>query len=213
MRPIISILEGKWYRDSHVTVKDLFSPLFCVWAQGSETACHYEQFTNESAFRDAIRYSFQRSRPDTIYIGAHGSESGIKGFHNESISRTYVRNSLNLQTGSTPRGVYFGACSFGTQSNADYIMSDCKRVLWMAGYDSETDWIDSGVLDLFFLRHFLFPTPGKGTAMPIDVRARLGYACKRIRGDMAPLAKRLGLHVYARERNRVVDLMDADTDA
>jgi hypothetical protein len=207
MRPVLSILEGKWYRDSHVTVKDLFSPLFCVWAKGAEAAYHYEQFTNDSAFRDAIAYGFKGHRPETIYVGAHGTEGGIKGFHNESISRTYVRNSLKQTGARTSRGIYFGACSFGTRGNADYVMQDCPRVLWMAGYDTETDWIDSGVLDLFFLRHFLFPTPGKGNPKPSKTRDRLDYACARVRADMAPLAKRLGMHVFVRQHSKVIDLL------
>ena len=206
MKPVLTILEGKWFPDRHVSIRDLFAPLFSVWTLKGDASYHYEQFTNEAAFRAAVRYSFKGNRSDTIYVGAHGNKKEIHGFHDEGISRTFIARSLNLEDGTARRGLYFGACSFCNQENADLILRKCRRVEWIAGYDSQVDWIDSSAIDLVFLRHFLFPTPGTGNKKPTTKLARLRYAAKRVCTDMAPLVERLGFHVYVRSGKKIEDL-------
>lgn len=211
MKPVLAMLEGKWFPKKHVSVRDLFTPLFSVWTSEPSSSYHYEQFTNEAAFRAAIRYAFQTGRAPSIYIGAHGSKTGIHGFHDESIERTVVKNALNLTKGTTKRGVYFGSCSFMHLETAKFILPKCKRVEWLAGYDSDTDWIDSGVLDLSFFRHFLFPRPPRKSAALNTTQRRLRYAVERIQEDMGPLAERLGFHVYVRRQGGgIIDLLNQD---
>lgn len=208
MKPVLSLLEGKWFPRKHVSVRDLFGPLFTVWTPTAEACYHYEQFTNTAAFCAAIRYAFQSHRANTIYIGAHGDKNGIHGFHDEGIKRAVIRHALNGERGATKRGVYFGACSFVHRSTAEFILPACERVSWLAGYHESVDWVDSSALDLCFFRHFLFPTPGRGNRLPNTVRRRLEYAVSRIRDDMEPLADRLGFHVFVRqEGGRIVDLL------
>ena len=208
MKPVLSILEGKWFSNRHVSVRELFSPLFNVWADNVQTDYHYEQFTNKEAFRAGVTYALEKNRASTVYIGAHGTEDCLRGFHGQPISRAYIRNSFINNGANTLRGVYFGACSFGTWKNAKFVFDKCPRVAWMAGYDKETDWVDSGALDLFFLRHFLFPTPeGRRKKKSSKVFDKLSYACDQISGDMPNLAHRLGFHVFAKVGGDIVDLM------
>lgn len=207
-KPLMTLLEGKWFTDKDVSVNDLFGPLFTVWTPKGRRSHHYEMFTNTHAFQAAIKYAMQKGAAHTIYIAAHGDENGLKGFHDEGISRTIVRNALN-QKGTKKHGVYFGSCLFCTTINAHYILDGCQRIQWIAGYTTEVDWIDSSALDLVFMRHFLFPSPGTGTAMPKTDSEHLRYAAKRIRQDMGPLASRLEFHVYIRSRGKggPIDLM------
>lgn len=209
MKPVLSLLEGKWFPRKHVYIRELFMPLFTVWTPQSDSSYHYEQFTTADAFKAAIAYSFQSHRASTIYIGAHGDKDGIHGFHDEGISRTLIRNAFNVEGGTTNRGVYFGSCNFGNKSTAEFILPECPRVAWIAGYQTSVDWVDSSALDLFFFRHFLFPNPGRGNPMPRTTRDRLAYATTRINADMAPLAKRLGFHVFVRQQGNggIVDLI------
>lgn len=199
MLPALSILEGKWSAKSDVSVRGLFVPLFTVWTKNPSETFHYEQFTNGAAFRDGLRYCFGINRAKTIYIGAHGDENCIHGFHDAGISRAVIRNSMNEKTG-TKRGVFFGACNFVTERNAQFILNSCPRVEWIAGYDKQVEWSDSGTLDLYFFRHFLFPTPGTGNTKPNTVRQRLEFATTQVTCDMAPLVKRLGLKVFVRKQ-------------
>ena len=62
------------------------------------------------------------------------------------------------------RGLYFGSCLFGSLDNAEFVLTECSGVEWIAGYTTAVDWINSTVVDLFFLRHYLFPAPGKGNS-------------------------------------------------
>lgn len=207
MSPILTVLEGKWFPDRHVSIRDLFAPLFSVWAAGNDASYHYEQFTNDAAFRAAIHYAFESDRAKTIYVGAHGNANGIQGFHDEGISQTKIKNALNQTDGATKRGLYFGACSFCHDKTAKLILNSCPRVGWIAGYQTEVDWIDSSAIDLLFLRHYSFATPGSGTPRPKTVPQRLRYATERLKCDVHPLVKRLGFHVYVRgHRGRIEDL-------
>ena len=140
----------------------------------------------------------------------------IDGIHDEGISRAVIRNVRErYKGGTTKRGIYFGACSFCHENNATFLFKECRRLQWIAGYDEDVDWIDSSALDLCFLRHLLFPTPGSGNAMPHTERAKLGYAAKRIFQDMGPLACRLGFHVFVRKMGPsggFIDLRDQHID-
>ena len=207
--PMLSILEGKWFDRNHVSMRDLFRPLFTIWTQNAEEAFHYEQFTNESAFRAAINFAFGSRQARTIYIGAHGTRKEIRGFHDDGISRARIKNALCEGNGTTKRGVYFGSCSFGNFSNAELILSNCPRVEWIAGYTKNVDWIDSGALDMCFLRHLLFPSPGPGHSLPRTAQQRLYHAARRICDDMRPLVKRLGFQIYVRKPGGgILDVID-----
>jgi hypothetical protein len=54
----LTILEGKWFRDSNVSVRDIIRPLFDLWSNGGDAESHYEMFTTEDSFRAAIEYAF-----------------------------------------------------------------------------------------------------------------------------------------------------------
>jgi len=207
VKPALSLLEGKWSNNTHMSVRDLFGPLFTVWATSPESSCHYEQFTNVAAFRSAIGYAFRSHRANVIYIGAHGDDDRIQGFHDDGISRSVIKNALNREEGSTKRGVFFGACGFVQERNARFILLACPRVTWMGGYASSIDWVDSSALDLCFMRHVLFPRPGRGNRRPRTLAQKVEFAVARIREDMEPMAVRLGFHVFVRRGSRIVDLM------
>ena len=199
--PQVTILEGRWFPRKNVSLRDLFLPLFTVWTPDGDGAHHYEMFTNAASFIDAIKHAFSGGRPQTIYIAAHGSTTGIQGFHDEGISRAMIRNAFRKAKNSQRRrGVYFGSCLFGTRRNAEFILRECPRVAWIVGYTSSVDWIDSSVIDLFFLRHYLFPEPGRGRARPITHAARLKYAVAQVRDKMHELAFSTGFHAYVRVR-------------
>jgi hypothetical protein len=209
---LLTILEGKWFPRIDFSVRELFVPLFTVWAPDGLAAYHYEMFTNEAAFRDAIAHAFRSGAARTVYIAAHGSRKSIQGFHDAGISRVEIRNALKrVGPSEVRRGVYFGSCEFASRENAEFILASCDRVEWMAGYTTHIDWIDTGVLDLFFLRHFLFPKPGRGHKRPRTTLQRLRYATERICDYMPELARQTQFHVYVRGRSRrfmVRDLVD-----
>lgn len=208
MKPILTLLEGKWYANKHVSTRDLFVPLFSIWTANPIDVCHHEQFTTTAAFRAAIRYAFQKNRASTIYVGAHGSRAQIHGFHDERIARTVIRNAIADSPPGTRRGIFFGACDFVTPVNAAFLLSGCPRLAWVAGYETSINWTDSSILDLYFFRHYLFPTPGKGNRRPRTIMDKVQHAAEKVGADMAPLAKKLKFNVYTRERGGATPLLD-----
>lgn len=197
--PSLTILEGKWFPRKNVSLESLFLPLFSVWAPDGVSPHHYEMFTTADAFRDAMLHAFGGGRARTVYVAAHGDRHSIKGFHDYGISRAKVRNALRfVGPSAVKRGVYFGSCGFATHNNAEFILSECNRVSWMAGYSSNVDWVDSSVLDLFFLRHFLFPSPGSGHRRPRTWMQKLKFSVDRTCTQMSQLALDTEFHVYVR---------------
>lgn len=199
--PLLTILEGRWFPRKNVSLRDMFLPFLTVWTKNGDGAHHYEMFTNASSFSDAIAHAFAGGHSHTIYIAAHGSRTGIKGFHDDGISRAKVRHALRrAKPSQRRRGVYFGSCLFGTQKNAEFLLNECPRVAWIVGYTTSVDWVDSSVLDLFFLRHYLFPEPGPGVSRPRTQLQRLAFAVERVRAMMHELAFSVGFRVYTRKR-------------
>ena len=174
-----------------------------MWAPDGVSTHHYEMFTTADAFRDAMLHAFGGGRASTVYIAAHGNRHSIQGFHDQGISRAKVRNALRyVSPSNVKRGIYFGSCGFATRRNAEFILGECSRVSWLAGYSSSVDWVDSSVLDLYFLRHFLFPSPGSGRRRPKTVMQRLKYGVERTCTQMRQLALDTEFHVYVRRSGR-----------
>jgi hypothetical protein len=209
----LTVLEGKWFRESNVSVRDIVRPLFELWSNGDKNY-YYEMFTTEASFRAAIAYAFGHSMPDVIYVAADAGEDALSGFHDETISRTVVRNTLKQEgaTTTTKRGVLFGSCLFGSRRNAEFLLDDdegCDRVRWIGGYSQVVDWVDASLLELFFLKHLLFPRPDgrKGENAETDL-GKVEYACAKIRDLMLPLARDLEFHVFCRQRGPAGGIRD-----
>lgn len=196
---LVTVLEGKWFDHTNVSVRDFLRPLMDLWTHGhrkqGDAAIHYEMFTTEASFRSAMGHAFRHGRPKVIYIAAHGDPEGIVGYHGEEVlSRTKIRNSIpdGEDDGTTPRGLLFGACSFVNEDNAEFLLKS-RRVSWIAGYSKKVDWYDSSLLEAFFLKNILFP---EADETPIEL-VRLVTA--RIQRDMQGLAEQLGFCVMIRK--------------
>jgi hypothetical protein len=206
----LTILEGKWYRDVDVSVRDVFRPLFELHGTGHRN-CYYEMFTTEASFRSAIEFAFGHGRPESVYVAADASEGGVAGYHGADISRTSIRNSIAAAGGTVRRGILFGACEFSNADNATFLLDGCPSLVWVGGYDQSIDWMESTLLDLFFLRHLVFPNPDLRRYDPLTTTLdRVEYAASRVRESMPKLAEQMGFHVFRRKHGNaggVVDLL------
>jgi hypothetical protein len=209
-QPSLTIIEGQWFADRHVSTLQLFQTLFAIWTPSSPGACYYEMFTSKNALADVLKRAFEKGSASTIYVAAHGCDNAIFGRNDQPISRTVLLNSVKSAAARVARrGILFGACLFGRRENADFLMKS-KRIQWVAGYEESPDWIDSTLLDVFFLQHFLFPHPGSGPRQtPSTAPERLAFATQRVRKEMGGLSAKLKFRVWARERKTgdIRDLM------
>lgn len=206
-KPKLTIIEGKWFPKFNVSIHEVMRPLSAVWphktaTKGSEASradpYYYEMFTTGQALAAALEYAFMQGRPDIIYVAAHGDQRSLQGFHrSEVVSRTVVKNAITGIFGTTRRGILFGACHFGTERNAKAFLKANPRLAWVAGYTSEVDWVESTLLDMFFLYHLLYPQkPG------LTLVTRAKYAALMVSKQMFGLADALKFHVYIREQGR-----------
>lgn len=208
MKRLLSVAEGKWDEKSHVSIRDILAPLFDVWGEGGADF-HYEMFSTNEAFRTALEFAFRPQQADCVYVASHGLKDAIEAYHeDERVSRTEIVNSIKAAVGTASRGLYFGACLFTSQKNASLLLHECPRVSWVAGYSNDVDWIDSSVLDLFFLRHLLFATPGKGHKAPKTSAERVRYAAKKTNTSVSGLARELGFHVFVRKPYKSGEIED-----
>jgi hypothetical protein len=71
--------------------------------------------------------------------------------------------------------------------------------------------MESTLLDLFFLRHLVFPNPDLRRYDPLTTTLdRVEYAASRVRESMPKLAEQMGFHVFRRKHGNaggVVDLL------
>ena len=206
VKPMLSVAEGTWFEGTDISVKDLLDLLFKLQAMNPRYGYHREQFTTEESLREALKYAFAKGRPEVLYIAAHGDTKGIHGFHDDTVDRQIIKEAIAGVTGTTKRGILFGSCLFGTEENAKFFLEDpaCKRISWIAGYSQSISWIDASILDLSFLQHLLFPSPGKGHPQPKGLSAQMRYAVGKVDFCMKGLADDLGFQVYARDRKGTV---------
>jgi hypothetical protein len=208
----LTLLEGKWYQSIDVSVRDVLRPLFDLHGTG-QSNCYYEMFTTDASFHSAIEYAFGHDRPEAIYVAAHGSDGGIAGYHGTKVSRVTMRNSIAGAGGTVKRGILFGACAFSSEENASFLLDGCSSLAWVGGYDRTIDWMESTLLDLFFIRHLIFPNPDLRKYDPLSTALdRVEYAASRVKEIMPNLATQMGFHVFRRKHGNaggVVDLMQA----
>lgn len=82
---------------------------------------------------------------------------------------------------------------------------------WIAGYQTEADWVDSTVLDLFFLKQYFSPSRRGRRGNPRSAAERLQFAVDRTAGCMGGLAEDLGFRVYRRRKgpgSQIQDIME-----
>ena len=82
-----------------------------------------------------------------VYIGAHGSETYIRGPGDERITRSILRNMLQDIPRKDLHGLFLGCCLFGRQ--VKYLASE-TNLTWIAGYTEDVDWVHASAMDLYF---------------------------------------------------------------
>src|SRR5262249_35128848 len=119
----------------------------------------------------------------------------------DGFSRTELGNilcAIRTNRGQDIKGMHLSSCLFGTQDLADYIFRRPVCLLWMSGYSTAVDWLDSFALDLLFFN--LLVTYSRK-------RRRLNTEAKVIKEVAAQLHRRagglireLGFGIYVRKQ-------------
>jgi hypothetical protein len=207
----IAVLESQWWEGRHTSVRGLFSLISDLTHDGATDKYHYETINSEVAARDSIRRVGGISGVHYLYVACHGDKDGLHLSNGDIISRVKLANDLaaiSQSKASGITGVHLGACLFGIEETAEFVL-DRGNMLWIAGYDSEVDWMKSSALDMLFFNEISGVNEDRTTPL-----RRIEFVADQIR-QMAPgLVRDLGFHVWVRKRGRgaqgVRDLMAVD---
>ena len=187
----------------------------------------YEMVATPSALADAVERLGWNDDISTIYIAAHGSEEGLHlhgGLEGKIVSRTKLANML-VNAGSTRRklsGIYLGACDFGTQKLAEFLLKRDRSLRWVAGYRNPADFFDGTAIDVMFFNWWLDHLSDEPASRPKDtvtvVADKLRKNCRGLintpeengydRDD--EWAPGMGLSIYVRcagPNHRVIDIL------
>ena len=167
----LAVMEtAEWYSNDQITsVKDMFH-ILVQRELGDPNGFLYSSFVNTISFNATIEY-FRDTNIHGIryvYIGCHGD-----GWNNDqlvtpagdTISRTQILNRINRQRF---RGIFLSSCN--GNGIANHIAEHAPNNIWIAGYGTEVDWIQSSAFEMLFWQQvFLAEDCGLRKADTLDL--------------------------------------------
>lgn len=154
----IAVIESRWGENvassglgKNTTVRPLFDFLSSVYT-GGINGYDYNMVPTRDAFSKTLEAVAKSNATTVVYIAMHGSEKKLY-LPVGNITPTILVNTLERienETGSKLKGLVFGACRFCTPNLANRIFARCGSITWIAGYQSNADFVSSTALDLLF---------------------------------------------------------------
>ena len=155
----IAVIESRWGGNNsrpglgkNITVRPLFDFLSSVYT-GGINGYDYNMVPTVDAFTRTLETVAKSNATTMAYIAMHGNEKHLWLPGGEKISPTILINTLERiekEPRSKLRGLLFGACRFCTPKLAERIFAKCGSITWIAGYQSNADFVSSTALDLLF---------------------------------------------------------------
>lgn len=166
----IGVIESRWDRkendiSENTTVQPLFNFLSII-RTGVQNEYQYNMVEKLDEFKQALTAMARTNAVTAVYIAMHGNEKRLVLSSNDTITQTILVNGLEkIEKEKKARllGIHFGACSFCTEDLAKKIFSNCKSVVWIAGYLSDADFVCSSALDLMFFDMLIVARKKHGT--------------------------------------------------
>lgn len=139
------VLEGSW--------EQKISKSYSVWPfiseftnQNGNFKAYHKVFSDKNSFESwvsAFNKETAIEKPKLLYIASHGSQGRVNQINRQTIINL-LKSCKNISY------VHFGSCDFGSENNLTQIMDEVKHLKWVAGYETEIDWLQSTLYDLLF---------------------------------------------------------------
>lgn len=143
----LAVIESRWWNKSNDSVRGLFDVLAGIHVD-NPFGYHYEMFNTGDSLKELIPRIVRQRHIRHLYIAAHGDNTSIYGAGTQNkISRAVLSHILEKVRPRQLRGLFFGSCKFGLQTEA---LMARTGIAWIAGYTKEIDWIHSTLMDLLF---------------------------------------------------------------
>lgn len=149
-RARLAVLEVNW--EEKILKKDI-SRSVRPFLQGLEGELDVDFPEGEFNSRDDLvtaLQEFRKSRARYLFVGSHGVRKMLFDTNHGITAATIISACRN----SKGRGYFFSACDFGNHGTArEFLMK--TRADFLAGYSKSVPWIESMLVDLFFLTYLL----------------------------------------------------------
>jgi hypothetical protein len=195
----LAVIEGKWFPTEklrrNTSVRDLFD-LLCNLNFSSSQEYHYEMFNNYAALKEIVLRMTAQISVHYLYIACHGTKEGIQGSNSVHIPLGKVAKII-ADAGDVSgklHGIYFGSCLFGQELSLIKLLKAGTKILWIAGYGKEIDFVKSSAFDMIFWNHF--------SCQDGSELIRINKTCSWINANMPGLIKELDFRVYSWERGK-----------
>lgn len=134
-------------------------------------------FNSKEDLLDGL-YEFKKSRAKYLYVGAHGLRKQLFSPDHSIYSQTIIDACKGI--GSRGKGYIFSACDFVNRKTALEFLS-VTGAAFIAGYSGSVPWLDSMLVDLFFIS-YLLQGRVKRQVMSSQRRAVKGVSLREDRG-------------------------------
>lgn len=144
----IMVLEVPWDRNAVDSIS--VWPFVSEFARACKTRAYYRTFSDSPSFRHWVERFDKERLPGgkggkLLYVAAHGDKGRIAGLRKRINCRTIVNSCAAAKSIGF---VHFGSCFFGNEQNLDLLLKSAKKLVWVAGYEKDVDWVDSTLFDL-----------------------------------------------------------------
>jgi len=201
----IGVVEARWEERRNRSIKPLFDVLSELY-YSSTHEYEYEMPSTRESFAECVKRLAGKAGIDVLYVAAHGARNSIQ-LHGRDAKLTADDLVISLRDANRTRsnpgisGLFLGTCQFGTEKVAETLLSNVPRLQWVAGYNSDIDFIESSALDLLFFNDLL-----KRRGTPDE---KIRRVATYFRKNVARLCARtdVGFSIYVRNQGEVSDLL------
>ncbi len=157
----IAVLEGRWWKDSNVSVRSMFDLISELSEARHPHAYHYEMANSLPAVCEAVPRIMRLPYVRYLCIAMHGDAGKLSLFNKTDLSvpelRTILVDAERARRGrSRCAGLYLSCCLVGTLDIAKYLFDKDNGVTWIAGYEEEVDWLRSSAMDMLFFQELIY---------------------------------------------------------
>lgn len=158
---LLVVLEQPWFDFSDNPKMASVSP-FVEGLERSPLETEFDsvhlQFFDREGFKKALELVTDVSRRYKsvyLYIASHGSQKKVGSIQFDSFKEIVQTYAADLkQNDSRLVGILVGSCLFGSHDELGSILP-ATTIQWIAGYSIKTDWLESTMFEIKFLKEFV----------------------------------------------------------
>lgn len=174
----------------------------CSFEKPYEFSC--EIVSTSNGLKDAMARWSRSEEIRYLCIAGHGSKDGVILDHGKTANAGTIGKSLiSRPSGNDLVGCHFSTCYTVNPAFSRALLKTATSLLWVSGYNSAVDWIQSLAMDMLFLRLILDNFENENEEKLIR------RVAKSIQTLAPGLHKSLGMRIFlAGPDGQIINLLD-----